>query len=77
MDSKAEALDCLMEGKRHLLCKDIPAAVSSLADACKLMASECGEKAPECGEAYYFYGKALLELARLENVVLGNALSGG
>jgi len=76
MDSKAEALDCLMEGKRHLLCKDVPAAVSSLADACKLMASECGEKAPECGEAYYFYGKALLELARLENVVLGNALSG-
>jgi len=76
MDNKEEALDCLMEGKRHLLCKDIPAAVSSLADACKLMASECGEKAPECGEAYYFYGKALLELARLENVVLGNALSG-
>jgi len=76
MDSKADALDCLMEGKRHLLCKDVPAAVSSLADACKLMASACGEKAPECGEAYYFYGKALLELARLENVVLGNALSG-
>jgi len=76
MDNKAEALACLTEGKRHLLCKDIPAAVSSLADACKLMASECGEKAPECGEAYYFYGKALLELARLENLVLGNALSG-
>merc|ERR1719228_1467999 len=76
MDNKEEALYCLMEGKRHLLCKDIPAAVSSLADACELMASECGEKAPECGEAYYFYGKALLELARLENVVLGNALSG-
>jgi len=76
MDNKAEALACLMEGKRHLLCKDIPAAVSSLADACKLMARECGEKAPECGEAYYFYGKALLELARLENLVLGNALSG-
>jgi len=76
MDNRAEALACLMDGKRNLLCKDIPGAVSSLAEACKLMSTECGEKAPECGEVYYFYGKALLELARLENVVLGNALSG-
>lgn len=29
-----------------------------------------------CAEVYYFYGKALLELARVENTVLGNALSG-
>jgi len=76
VDNMSEALACLMNGKRHLLCKDIPAAVTTLADACKLMSSECGEKAPECGEAYYYYGKALLELARLESVVLGNALSG-
>jgi len=76
LENKEEALACLKEGKRNLLCKDIPAAVSCLADACKLMSAECGEKAPECGETYYFYGKALLELARLENVVLGNALTG-
>merc|ERR1712215_277685 len=76
VDNKAEALACLMEGKRNMLCKDIPAAVSSLAEACELMSAECGDKAPECGEAYYYYGKALLEMARLENVVLGNALSG-
>jgi len=76
VDNKAEALACLMEGKRNMLCKDIPAAVSCLAEACELMTAECGEKAPECGEAYYFYGKALLEMARLENVVLGIALSG-
>jgi len=76
VDNKAEALACLMEGKRNMLCKDIPAAVSCLAEACELMTAECGEKAPECGEAYYFYGKALLEMARLENVVLGVALSG-
>jgi len=73
---KVEALECLVNGKRHLLCKDIPAATSSLAEACELLAAECGEKAPECGEAYYFYGKALLEMARLENLVLGNALEG-
>merc|ERR1719309_1692312 len=76
VDNKAEALACLMEGKRNMLCKDIPAALSCLAEACELMTAECGEKAPECGEAYYFYGKALLEMARLENVVLGIALSG-
>jgi len=75
-DKKAEAFECLMEGKRDLLCKDIPAAVSSLAEACDVLSAECGEKAPECGEAYYYYGKALLEMARLENLVLGNALSG-
>jgi len=76
VDQKTEALACLVEGKRIMLCRDIPAAVSCLAEACELMSAECGDKAPECGEAYYFYGKALLELARLENVVLGNALSG-
>jgi len=76
VDNKAEALACLLEGKRNMLCKDIPAAVSCLAEACELLSAECGDKAPECGEAYYFYGKALLELARLENVVLGNALCG-
>jgi len=74
--TKIEALECLVNGKRHLLCKDIPAATSCLAEACELLAAECGEKAPECGEAYYFYGKALLEMARLENLVLGNALDG-
>jgi len=74
--SMDDALECLADGKRHLICLDILAAVSSLAEACQLMADQCGEKAPECGEAYYFYGKALLELARLENVVLGNALDG-
>jgi len=75
-DRKAEAFECLMEGKRDLLCKDLPSAVSSLAEACEVLSAECGEKAPECGEAYYYYGKALLEMARLENLVLGNALSG-
>ena len=30
----------------------------------------------QCAEIYYFYGRALLELARVENTVLGNALNG-
>jgi len=75
-ERKAEALECLMNGKRDLLCKDIPAAVSSFTEACEELSVVSGEKSPECGEAYFYYGKALLEMARLENAVLGNALSG-
>jgi len=75
-ERKADALESLMNGKRDLLCKDIPAAVSSLTEACEELSALCGEKSAECGEAYYYYGKALLEMARLENIVLGNALTG-
>jgi len=75
-ERKADALESLMNGKRDLLCKDIPAAVSSLTEACEVLSALCGEKSAECGEAYYYYGKALLEMARLENIVLGNALTG-
>ena len=56
----------LVTGKRHvMLVQDIPAAVSSLGEACELPS------------AYFYYGKALLEMARLEVGVLGNGLDGG
>jgi len=35
-----------------------------------------GEMNENCAEIYFYYGKALLELARVENTVLGNALNG-
>lgn len=71
-----EALNYLIEGKRHLVVQDYPSAVSSFQESCKLYAEKYGEMANECGEVYFFYGKALLELARLEIGVLGNALEG-
>ena len=75
-EQKAEAFSSLAAGKRHLLVSDIPLAVYTLGEACELLAKVFGETASECGEVYSYYGKALLEMARLESGVLGNALDG-
>merc|ERR1712112_725452 len=78
--SPAEAKACgfvkLSEGKRHLLVGEIPDAVSALALACELLSKQFGETHKECADAYFYYGKSLLDMARLENVVLGSALEG-
>ena len=42
-DKKAKALMFLVTGKRHMLVRDIPAAVSSLGEACELLSAVCGE----------------------------------
>jgi len=73
---KAAAFATLASGKRHLLVSDIPLAVTTLGEACELHSNVFGETAPEMGEVYFYYGKALLEMARLESGVLGNALDG-
>ena len=39
-------------------------SVSNCSKACEMMAKEKGEMATECAEAYFYYGKALLELSR-------------
>eukprot|EP00088_Acartia_fossae_P038560 TRINITY_DN3_c0_g1_i12.p1 TRINITY_DN3_c0_g1~~TRINITY_DN3_c0_g1_i12.p1 ORF type:complete len:473 (+),score=213.12 TRINITY_DN3_c0_g1_i12:36-1421(+) len=75
-DKQKEALEHLVAGKRHLLVKDLEPAVSSLAQACELLSAEYGETSYECADAYYYYGKALLEMARAEAGVFGNALDG-
>jgi len=74
--SKTTAASLIDSGKNYLFDRDIPKAVSELSIACELLAKEFGETAEECGEAYLYYGKALLELSRLESDVLGNALEG-
>jgi len=61
--------------KMDITVKDILTTMSCLPEACKLMSVEGGDKAPKCRGTYYFYDEALLELAGLENVVLGNAFS--
>ena len=74
------SMDCahelLASSKRNLLVIAVPAAVSDLAECCEIFSKTCGEAADECTEAYYYYGKALLGLSRLENGVFGNVLEG-
>ena len=66
----------MAEGKRDLLVHAIPDAVSNCSKACEIMAKQKGEMATEMAEAYFYYGKSLLELSRVESGVLGNALDG-
>merc|ERR1712055_920313 len=74
--SMDRALELLNEGKRDLLVSAIPDAVTNFSKCCEMLVSLKGEMGVECAEAYFYYGKALLELSRVESGVLGNALDG-
>merc|ERR1712002_736192 len=75
-ESFEHAKELLAEGKRDLLVHAIPDAVANFSEACEIMVKHKGEMSAECAEAYFYYGKALLELSRVESGVLGNALDG-
>nr|XP_056700512.1 nuclear autoantigenic sperm protein [Euleptes europaea] len=76
MDVDGEAKKLLGLGQKNLVMGDIPAAVNAFQEAASMLGKKYGETANECAEAFFFYGKSLLELARMENGVLGNALEG-
>ncbi|XP_039887455.1 histone-binding protein N1/N2-like isoform X12 [Simochromis diagramma] len=71
-----EAKKLIGTGKRHLVMGDVVSAVNVFQEACSMLAEKYGDTADECGEAFFLCGKSLLELARMENSVLGNALEG-
>uniref|UniRef100_A0A8C6LJR3 Nuclear autoantigenic sperm protein n=2 Tax=Nothobranchius furzeri TaxID=105023 RepID=A0A8C6LJR3_NOTFU len=71
-----EANKLIGNGKKYLVLGKAVEAVSVLQEACGLLAKTFGDTADECGEAFFWCGKALLDLARVENSVLGNALEG-
>nr|DBA17747.1 TPA: hypothetical protein GDO54_016075 [Pyxicephalus adspersus] len=75
-DVDNEAKKLLGVGSKHMVMRDFHQAVSVLQEACKLLAKKYGETADQCADAFFSYGVALLELARMENGVLGNALEG-
>jgi len=63
-------------GKKNLFLNKYDESVNNFGDACKIYSAKYGEMDSQCADIYYFYGRALLELARVENTVLGNALNG-
>lgn len=75
-DDLKTAMQKMTVGKRDLLLQDPNSAVEHLAEACEMLGKLYGETAQECGEAYFYYGKALLELGRLEAGVIDNVLDG-
>ncbi|KAI1236789.1 hypothetical protein IHE44_0015043 [Lamprotornis superbus] len=76
MDVDGESKKLLGLGQKNLVMGNIPAAVNAFQEAASLLGKKYGETADECAEAFFYYGKSLLELARMENGVLGNALEG-
>lgn len=70
-------MSLLVQGRRHLLVSDIPNAIAALAESSQLLGEHYGDLADECAESYYYYGIALLEMARLDPDVLGDAVEGG
>lgn len=70
-------MNLLAQGRRHLLVADIPSAIAALAESTQILAEQYGEQADECAESYYYYGMALLEMARTDSDVLGDAVEGG
>ncbi|XP_061696284.1 histone-binding protein N1/N2-like [Syngnathoides biaculeatus] len=71
-----EANKLIGAGKKHLVMGRAAEAVSSLQEACGILTKAYGDTADECAEAIFWCGKALLELARMENAVVCNPLDG-
>jgi len=68
--------DLMAQGKRNMVCGEVPKAVSNFEEAVKLLVTNCGEMSRDCADAYFHCGGALLELCRMESNVLGSALDG-
>ncbi|KAM5147983.1 nuclear autoantigenic sperm protein isoform 1-T1 [Mantella aurantiaca] len=75
-DVDNEAKKLMGAGRRHMVMKDVRSAVNAFQEASSLLGKKYGETADQCADAFFSYGMALLELARMENGVLGNALEG-
>merc|ERR1712055_350216 len=63
-------------GQDSLLLKEIPRAVCELSEASEILSKKFGDKGDECAVTLLYYGKALLELSKIESAVISNALKG-
>lgn len=69
---KADKL--MAEGKRNLICNNPHVALECFSLACELFSLKYGQTGDKMADPYLYYGKALLDVARSENGVLGNAV---
>jgi len=79
LESQEFAMELLANGKRILslpTSEHVPTAVFELSAATEAFSELYGEGAVECSEAYFYYGKSLLAMSKIESVVLSNALAG-
>jgi len=68
-------MDKLMsDGKRNFMCKQPQIALDCFVELCEKLSKFYGQESEKCTEAYLYYGKTLLEIARIENGVLGHAV---
>ncbi|BFZ00112.1 hypothetical protein BsWGS_03151 [Bradybaena similaris] len=71
-----KATELTAQGKRNMVCGEVPKAVNFYEEAVQLLVKACGELSRDCADAYFNCGSALLELGRMETSVLGAALDG-
>merc|ERR1712055_671078 len=73
MDNMKFAQDLLEDAKINPC---IPEALDDLSEVCEIFAKTHGVHAEICAEPFFYYGKALLEMSKIESAVLGNCLEG-
>jgi len=74
-DTEISEMDKLMsDGKRNYICNQPQLALKCFIELCEKIAKHYGQESGKCVEAYLYYGKTLLDIARMENGVLGPAI---
>ena len=56
----------MSDGKRNYYCNQPQLALDCFVQLCEKLAKFYGQESEKCMEAYLFYGKTLLEIARME-----------
>jgi len=64
----------MSDGKRHYFCAQPQQALECFVKLCEKLSLHYGQESHKCMEAYLYYGKTLLEIARLEGGVFGQAI---
>jgi len=73
-ENVAEMEKLMSDGKRNYVCQQPHLAMDCFVELCEMMSKCYGQESEKCVDAYLMYGKTLIDVARLENGVLGHAI---